>query len=611
MIAAFYGRPCHALPPNISIVALPDVRTIVLNSALQEITLSLRTNSDNVDIFWSLDGPGSLEGDLSSRKVSYLLPAELAAESAEAHIAARVLDDLGNDVRQEIVFRLYAPLTASAPISAEKQAEIERILAEADDYFRKTFFLEPEGKNAFALYKRVLTLDAANLHAREHIGEIAAKYKKWGNLAYDDRDREKSLKFYQRYLSIAEHIVYILDDRSIALDMLEVQKRLLELQEESLAVSSLGPETTPTAVPTSTPTQLPEALASPSQTPVPTPTPTLTPAPNSTPTPTPEPRSLKLLRTADAYFERKRFTTPADGNAFDLYQEVLTLDPANAHARERLYAIAETYNNWGAIAYENEDYQKAKNYYERFLKVAEYLQESFDDPLISKDVSTARIRLLAVEHQLSQPIVIKSAVEISESSEPDILASPSPSSQSPSPSPTPSPSPKPTRQAGVEKLLLRGDRYFRQERFFEPEEANAYTMYQQVLELDPMNRYARKQMLAIADISYALMQEASRAGDEVLTKTYYKQHKAIIEDLLQHALRPQLADAFQGYVTFQQNPDSFEIADITAMLERIIDILEDILHIHDIFPDRDLTQEKIKIKAEIERFQKELLQYQQ
>jgi hypothetical protein len=46
----------------------------------------------------------------------------------------------------------------------------------------------------------------------------------------------------------------------------------------------------------------------------------------------------KLLKEADAYFERQEFAA-----GYDLYLRVLGLDPSNLHARERIYNIINTY----------------------------------------------------------------------------------------------------------------------------------------------------------------------------------------------------------------------------------------------------------------------------
>lgn len=114
------------------------------------------------------------------------------------------------------------------------------------------------------------------------------------------------------------------------------------------------------------------------QLPIPAPVPTPTPKPTATPLPELQARIAQLIERADTAFAMRKFITPKDMNAFDTYQEVLALDPANQHARESIQKIANAHKKWGDETYERKDYYKAQVYYERYLYVGDYIITMFD-----------------------------------------------------------------------------------------------------------------------------------------------------------------------------------------------------------------------------------------
>ena len=78
----------------------------------------------------------------------------------------------------------------------------------------------------------------------------------------------------------------------------------------------------------------------------------ITPIKRNTPTPTPVPtpsatekKIRELLTKADAYFARQWYTTPEATSALPIYLEVLTLDPLNAYALEKIDWMADYYKN--------------------------------------------------------------------------------------------------------------------------------------------------------------------------------------------------------------------------------------------------------------------------
>ena len=74
-----------------------------------------------------------------------------------------------------------------------------------------------------------------------------------------------------------------------------------------------------------------------------------------------------LLQQADQYFRRQQFTTPADANAYDLYRQVLQIEPDNAYAHNRIQQMARTYKIWAERAKDNGEMNKAIVFYQRYL----------------------------------------------------------------------------------------------------------------------------------------------------------------------------------------------------------------------------------------------------
>ncbi len=204
-----------------------------------------------------------------------------------------------------------------------------------------------------------------------------------------------------------------------AIDMRgEVARQEFSIVRTSVPSVASAQTPTPTLVPT--PTSIPTPIPlSPTPTPLPpTPTPQL-----PTPTPTPTPSKIEqLLKQADTYFDERWFLTPEETNAFDVYQEVLEIDPTNRHARERLREMMRMYKAWGDANDQQAKYTKAKTFYQRYLNIAQYLVEDLGDQSITLEFQEVQKQLQALE-------------------------------ATPTPSPTPTHSPTPTRQTPTPTLV--------------------------------------------------------------------------------------------------------------------------------------------------------------
>lgn len=172
-------------------------------------------------------------------------------------------DELRQFAQEKIRYWQAAPSVAptialeitptDAPTPMPARSELEAWLAQANEYFEKTWFLTPENRNAFALYQKVLKRDPANAEAKTRIFDMMEQYRqKAAESAAEKPDRAEIL--YQRYLTIATYARKQFQDQQIAREIAQVQEEIQQLKR---------PKTTPTATPAPTPIPTPEATAKP------------------------------------------------------------------------------------------------------------------------------------------------------------------------------------------------------------------------------------------------------------------------------------------------------------------------------------------------------------
>ena len=73
----------------------------------------------------------------------------------------------------------------------------------------------------------------------------------------------------------------------------------------------------------------------------------------------------RLLAAAEADLKARRLTSPAGNNAWDRYQQVLGIDPANPDAISGMERVIERYMELFGSAVEQEDFEQADNYLAR------------------------------------------------------------------------------------------------------------------------------------------------------------------------------------------------------------------------------------------------------
>lgn len=92
----------------------------------------------------------------------------------------------------------------------------------------------------------------------------------------------------------------------------------------------------------------------------------------------------QLLEQADEHFQAKRYTTPANTNAYVIYQLVLAIDPHNVLARERIAQMKDFYLENGDRNYQQRNYAGALSFYQRYMLIDP------DNPEVKQRVALCR-----------------------------------------------------------------------------------------------------------------------------------------------------------------------------------------------------------------------------
>jgi tetratricopeptide (TPR) repeat protein len=114
----------------------------------------------------------------------------------------------------------------------------------------------------------------------------------------------------------------------------------------------------------------------------------------STATPAPKAATIQsLLDKADAYFDATFLISPPGKNALETYQEVLKLDPLNAHAEEKMHEMARICKAWGDGAYIQGFQVEATTFYQRYLRIAQALIGAFNATDVQAGIQEVNTRL--------------------------------------------------------------------------------------------------------------------------------------------------------------------------------------------------------------------------
>ena len=197
----------------------------------QRIALSVDIDEQDLQIHWSLDGPGSFSGDINSPTLSYVSPKVLDKETVEAVITLTVSDAQGETkATDHVTLTLYVP--------AFKELAIAQLLTIAYNCLDASYLTTPKAMNAFDICKIIVEGEPQNPQARKIMEEMAEHYKSWGDrkyescLRYPENQRicKDAITLYERYFAVTDHIKEIFRFASVK-DRREARKRLEKLEE--------------------------------------------------------------------------------------------------------------------------------------------------------------------------------------------------------------------------------------------------------------------------------------------------------------------------------------------------------------------------------------------
>ncbi|MGI9301472.1 MAG: hypothetical protein ACR2RB_02025 [Gammaproteobacteria bacterium] len=106
-----------------------------------------------------------------------------------------------------------------------------------------------------------------------------------------------------------------------------------------------------------------------------------------------------MLALADDQFESLQLTRPAGRNAYETYQQVLTLEPGNPEALNGIGEVRDRYVGWAEIATSRKNWPRARRYLEAALTIA---PDDFTLQAALQDVIQTQKSLRRVEELLAQ-----------------------------------------------------------------------------------------------------------------------------------------------------------------------------------------------------------------
>lgn len=113
----------------------------------------------------------------------------------------------------------------------------------------------------------------------------------------------------------------------------------------------------------------------------------------------------QLVKLAGNYLENNYLTTPEVMNAFDICKKILKEDRKNSQAREIIHTIAERYKSWADPKYKawkegrhtQKDIDNAKEYYQKYRIVTDYMLKTLKDSSVKSDNREVKNRLKELE----------------------------------------------------------------------------------------------------------------------------------------------------------------------------------------------------------------------
>ena len=322
MLAGYAG----AAEPTVTLTVDPDQREFSVKPTPQEVWIQAQTSDPKLKLTWKLSGIGEFK-ELGAGGI-YTIPTQIKGETAEVTISVTATDAAGKTAKDRVKLTLRAAAAASTatPVPAD------------------TATPEPTPTDT------PVPADTATPEPTPTDTPVPA----------DTATPEPTPT-----------------DTPVPADTATPEPTPTDTP---VPVDTAAPEPTPTDTPVPADTATPE----------PTPTDTPVPAGTATPEPTAAPVSKttqeieRRLADAEWHLKKKRYLIPKGRNAFEQYQAVLTLDPANEQARAGIAEILRKYQWLTENEYKHGRLKKARQFFKLYQSVAEYAINTLGDRRLKK-----------------------------------------------------------------------------------------------------------------------------------------------------------------------------------------------------------------------------------
>ncbi|MEZ5583758.1 MAG: hypothetical protein R3F37_14315 [Candidatus Competibacteraceae bacterium] len=307
--------------------------------------------------------------------------------------AEKLLDE---GKQQEALLQIDAGLQINAQHEGLKQLKqrirealaderkITQLLTQAEHYREQAQYLQPPGENAYDTYQQVLALDAENVRAQEGLAQILDTYRQQAEALRDQARWEDSLAKIDEILQVFPDAAGLQALRNDVLKAFAAERNQAQLRHEI----------------------------------------------------------ERLLSQAAQFQEQAQLVQPPGANAYQTYQQVLTLDPANADAQAGLAQIVETYRQ------QAEELRDQSQWQDSLAKIDVILRVFPDDAGLQALRNEVQNAFDAVQEQEKL-------------------------------------------QNEIAQLLNQAEQYRQQGQFTQPADANAYQTFRRVLQLDSNNEVAQ------------------------------------------------------------------------------------------------------------------------
>lgn len=294
------------------------------------------------------------------------------------------------DLQKEAQTKLEERQRLLAEQDAQRKT-IASLLQRAEQQLNGFRLTDPEGDNALETYQKILRLQPDNVEALAIPSRIAEKYHELANEALHRNAYELSLDFISRGLAVVDGDLALTELREHVEAELEVERQRKQEQQRRRRIAS-------------------------------------------------------LLQQAEQRFKSGKLVEPSGENAWEIYRQILQIDPQDADAQKGLLEISK-----------------------HFESLARESLESGDGPQ-SLDYAEAGLRVLPDQQGLKD-LYAKAQVQIQEQARRQAQEA--------------------ERRRQVARLIKRAERQFAASQLIKPVGDNAYESYREVLHLEPGNAAAK------------------------------------------------------------------------------------------------------------------------